>query len=176
MTIIDILPECYVDTNVVNSLLTLPSNTSANHCHSCNKVGDSMSRSLSDQFALGIIDNDKRQHSYMKEFQSLRRLEHIELLKHTKRAHYIIRVNPAMEVFLLDVAKAENVDLAEYGLPSELKALSRITKDLTAKDAGNVKRLVRRLSSNTEMQTMKAILVYLHTHRYNVNDDELKAL
>jgi len=75
MTIIDILPECFVDTNVVNSLLSLPANASANHCHSCNKVGDAMSRGrIADQFALGVIDNDKRQHGYMKEFHSVRRL------------------------------------------------------------------------------------------------------
>jgi len=77
---------------------------------------------------------------------------------------------------LLDTAKVENVDLAEYGLPDELKALSRLTKDIKAKEADNVRRLVRRLSSNPEMHTLQALLMYLNQHHYDADEQTLKTL
>lgn len=59
----DILPECFVDTNIVNTFLKMEGlYTDANHCHGCNKVGNMMQQNLKDEFALGIIDNDKKQH------------------------------------------------------------------------------------------------------------------
>lgn len=39
----DILPECFVDTNIVNTFLTMEGiYVDANHCHGCNKVGNMM--------------------------------------------------------------------------------------------------------------------------------------
>lgn len=56
----DILPECFVDTNIVNTFLTMEGiYVDANHCHGCNKVGNMMQQQLKDEFALGVIDNDK---------------------------------------------------------------------------------------------------------------------
>lgn len=177
MAIVDILPECYVDTNVVNTLLGLSARESTNHCHSCNKVGQDMKcGKLANQFAVGVIDNDKRQHSYVQEFDCVRAFGHIEVLKHHERPHYIIRTTPAMERFLLDVAAEEGVALADFGLPSELKALSALTKQSSVKDDANLKRLVRRLCSHPEMKALQSILQYLHRCRYSVSLDELKRL
>ena len=43
----DILPECFVDTNIVNTFLAMENvYTDANHCHGCNKVGNMMQKNL----------------------------------------------------------------------------------------------------------------------------------
>ena len=65
----NILPECFVDTAIVNALMKIEGcYVDPLHCYGCNKVGDMMKNKLGDEFALGIIDNDKRQHSYNNNF------------------------------------------------------------------------------------------------------------
>ena len=56
-----IVPECYIDTNLAEYLLD---SHGINHQKGCNAVAKKMMESkLKDQFSIGIIDNDKRQHS-----------------------------------------------------------------------------------------------------------------
>lgn len=46
----DILPECFVDTNIVNTFLKMEGiYIDANHCHGCNKVGNMMQQQLKDK-------------------------------------------------------------------------------------------------------------------------------
>ena len=58
-----IIPECYVDTNLVSALL---GGIGVNHQKSCNKVVGRMKDKYGDDFAVGIIDNDKRRPGYLK--------------------------------------------------------------------------------------------------------------
>lgn len=56
----DILPECFVDTNIVNTFLAMENvYTDANHCHGCNKVGNMMQKNLKDhlRWELSIMIN-----------------------------------------------------------------------------------------------------------------------
>lgn len=53
-----IIPECYIDTNLVESLITTEG---CNHQKGCNTVANTMKNKFKDNFAVGIIDNDKRQ-------------------------------------------------------------------------------------------------------------------
>ena len=50
----DILPECFVDTNIVNTFLAMENvYTDANHCHGCNKVGNMMQKKFERSFCVG---------------------------------------------------------------------------------------------------------------------------
>ena len=50
-----IMPECYIDTTLVSSLL----DSNVSHKHSCNEVAKEMEKGkYKDAFAVGIIDND----------------------------------------------------------------------------------------------------------------------
>ena len=52
------VPECYVDTNLVESLLETDG---VNHQKGCNTVVNTMKgKVLNDGFSVGIIDSDKR--------------------------------------------------------------------------------------------------------------------
>lgn len=53
--ILYVIPECYVDTNLIEYLL----DAHVNHQHSCTKVIGNLKNSYRDKFAVGIIDRDK---------------------------------------------------------------------------------------------------------------------
>ena len=50
-----IMPECFVDTNLIEYLL----NSGVNHQHCCSKVVGQLNSTFADKFAIGIIDKDK---------------------------------------------------------------------------------------------------------------------
>lgn len=47
-----IIPECYVDTNLISTLI----NAAVNHQKCCTKVTETLNKTFSDNFAVGIID------------------------------------------------------------------------------------------------------------------------
>ena len=53
-----IIPECYVDTNLIETLV--PTAKGYNHQKGCNNVVKVMKEKLSDKFAVGIVDKDAR--------------------------------------------------------------------------------------------------------------------
>lgn len=170
----NILPECFIDTNIVNTLMKEAGiYDSANHCHGCNKVGDMMKNKFKDEFALGIIDNDKKQHSYNSEFNIIGKTEHLELLKHKSKHQYLIKVSPAMDGFILDVANRNNISMADYELPEKLKEFTIITKDIKAKDSINLKKLFQNLLVDKEIILLKELLEYIYNNMYNCDKDIL---
>lgn len=170
----NILPECFVDTNIVNTFLAMEGvHLDTNHCHGCNKVGNMMQGKLKDEFALGVIDNDKKQHSYNNQFNLLGKTEHLELLKHNSKHHYLIRVSPAMDGFILDVANKQKIDMSDYELPDKLKDFTVITKDAKAKDCKNLKRLFKDMVDDDEMTMLKKVLGYLCQNKYNCDEKVL---
>lgn len=175
----DILPECYVDTNIVTTMLHVCGiQVNACHCKGCGTVAVSMqSDKLTDTFAVGIVDNDKRQPTYFtKEFLSLGQSAHLELLRHRELRHYLIRVTPAMDGFILDVAKECRVSPAEFELPETLNEFKKLTKSVTAKEDQNLTRLFKALKDHKEMILLRDCLSYLYTNKYSVNEDSLTAM
>ena len=70
----DIMPECYIDSTLVGSLL----DAQVNHKHCCNDVAKEMEKGKhKDSFAVGIIDNDKRKISYVEEFDVIGRTDNL---------------------------------------------------------------------------------------------------
>ncbi len=61
-----IIPECYIDTNLVE---TLSCRDGCNHQKGCNQVAKIMKEKFADRFAVGIIDADKRTPGYLREFK-----------------------------------------------------------------------------------------------------------
>ncbi len=53
--ILNVMPECYVDTNLIEYLL----DGVVNHQHCCSKVVGQLNNTFADKFAIGIIDKDK---------------------------------------------------------------------------------------------------------------------
>ena len=178
---LDIVPECFIDTNLVETLLHLKQvdTDGVNHQKGCNTVVRVMttSKALKDSFALGIVDADKRPLSYVKnECNEIARSRHIVLLKHARCNHYFLQIIPAMDRLILDCAKDAGVDMEDYGLPSGLKAFTEASKQVQSKNDPRFKRLFRELYPVPEMTLLANLLHYLREYKYTADTASLKAL
>ena len=169
-----IVPECYVDTSLAEYLLN---SHGVNHQKGCNAVAKKMLESnLKDQFSIGIIDNDKRQHSYLSEFTEITHTQHVTLLKHKERPHYFVRISPAIDQFILDCANEQGVNLMDYGLPTELEEFTKVTKDVNAKKDYRFKSLFGALKDSKEISKLRSVLNYLNDKQYKCDIAELQSL
>ncbi|WP_019866003.1 hypothetical protein [Methylovulum miyakonense] len=122
-----VMPECYLDTNLVETIVPperIGSTRGYNHKHSCNKVVDEMLGKLNDNFALGIVDQDRRPLSRTKEFELIADKNGLKLYKHQKKHHYLI-FHPPLEQWILNEAQQVGIALnnSRYNLPTTLKEL-----------------------------------------------------
>lgn len=171
---LNIIPECFVDTNLVSTIL---GGIGVNHQKGCNNVAARMLDKYKDSFAIGIIDKDKRKPGYLDEFELLGQSAHLSLYKHPTRHHYIVTVSPAAEGFILSAVNDAEISMDNYGLPSDLKGLKRITKTIVSNRDSRLMSLFRDLNNNGgEFATLRIILEYLLNNGYNVDVDALKAL
>jgi len=126
-----VIPECYVDTNLVETLV--PPRGQYNHQKGCGTVTKVMKERFADRFALGIIDKDKNEVDYLKEFDQVCISGSLILHKHRTRHHYIIQICPAIERFIMANAIAVSIALTDFGLPSDFELLKRESKKITSK-------------------------------------------
>lgn len=169
MKLFDIIPECYVDTNVISTLI----GADVNHQKGCNSVAKILNQKMSDRFAVGIIDKDKRTPGYLDQFQCLALRDTIELYKHPQRPHYFILVKPAIETLLTTSAKEAGIDLKNYNLPSNPELLTKYTKKIDSNTNPLFTRLVNQIKNADTMKSLSSTLTYLISHKYTVDTEEL---
>ena len=122
-----IIPECFIDTKLVKALV--PPQIRYNHQHGCSNVEKIMKEKFKDDFALGIIDKDKKVLRYLNECQLVcEQVGFLQLHKHSTKNHYLIIIRPAMEKWILNTADVAGLSLQEFGLPDDLDKLCDITK------------------------------------------------
>ena len=171
----EIMPECFIDTTLVSSLLE----AKVSHKHSCNEVAREMEKGkYKDAFAVGIIDNDKRKISYIESFDEIGRTDNLTFLKHKDKHHYVIKVgkeHKAMETFIKANVDAIGMKMEDFDLPSDLAELIEQTKDSvsTQKDP-RILKLCKTMRQSPEVAKLQDVLAYLAANKYNVNIDELK--
>lgn len=170
--LLHVIPECFVDTNLIEYLL----GCSVNHQHCCSKVVGTMKEKYGDSFAVGIIDKDKVELGYLGECELLVQREHLSIYKHRLRHHYLITIAPAVDRFVLDCAKDQGIDLGGFGLPSELKAFTKVTKQVTSNTDGRFKALFSAIQNNAEMTAFRNMLNYLNNAMYQADLVFLKTL
>jgi len=169
-----IIPECYADTNLVETITN--SFNSFNHQKSCNEVSRTMqSPRLIDSFALGIIDKDKRAIKYLETFELIVQSDNLLLFKHPEKHHYIIQIDPAIERFILNSAEEIGIELKEFGLPENLDELRKITKRQTSRNNPSLRNLFNELKKQNASQivTLSKWISYLKENTFHVNIDEL---
>lgn len=176
-----IIPECYIDTNLTETI-TPPDKEAGfygyNHQKGCGTVALVMKRDLGDSFALGIIDKDKHAVDYLKEFDEVITTPSLILHKHKTRHHYIVQVCPAMEQFILNSAAAVGISLADYGLPTDLDRLKKVSKSVNSKDDTTLKKLFKDLKKKgaPDVVRLATWIDYLKAHPYNTVIEEMKLL
>ena len=166
-----IIPECYVDTNLVQILLQIKG---VNHQYGCGQVTNVMQKYFKDSFSIGIIDNDDMQSKYSRECVTIASSDEITLCKHPDSYHYLIKINHIMERFILNCAEKQGIDLDANGIPSDLEGLKSITKSKDCLDNPNLKSAIRAVGKTDEMMLLTGVLEYLQEHKYNSKDEELK--
>ena len=81
-----VVPECYADTNLMNVLV----GKMCNHQKGCSTVCKTMNERLQNQFAVAIIDKDKRQPEATKQYEKIGQTSCLVVCKHRTRPHYLI--------------------------------------------------------------------------------------
>lgn len=159
-----IIPECYTDTCLVEIITSLEG---CGHQKGCSMVSKIMQGKFNDQFAVGMIDRDKRRIAYLDEFDTVGSKDSLTLYKHANKPHYIIEISPAVEGFILDSAKELGVTLSNYDLPNTLNELKKITKKIDSKKDPRLRKLFRDLKPASDFKTLSNLLSYLMEERYN---------
>jgi hypothetical protein len=164
-----ILPECYVDTNLVETI----TKSNFNHKHGCNSVVKAMleANHLKNGFAVGIVDEDKKILKYTKEFNVVAEKAQLKLLKHPQKNHYLIYVVPAIEKWIIQNADEVNIHLSQYGLPHDYSELQNHTKVKTSSKDENFKQLFRALKKQnaTGVALLSKWITYLKSHPYDAD-------
>lgn len=165
------VPECYVDTNLIESLLETDG---VNHQMGCNNVAKAMeSGVLKESFAVGIIDSDKRKLAYAEYFEEIAHSQHLFLLKHKEKPKFMIKISPAIDRFILDCAQEQGVNVNEFGLSSELKEFTKQTKNVESKKDLRFKKLFKKLKDNQEIIILRNVLNFLKENKYNSTQEDL---
>lgn len=129
MAMLNILPECYVDTKVAE--IVTRSSEKYNHQHGCGQIANQLKNRLKGIVALGIIDEDKNKGpvaKYFLEFEEIKTENNLILKKHRDRKQYLILICPEIEVWLLRNANDVSIDPISFGLPSALKGFKQMAK------------------------------------------------
>ncbi len=171
---LSIISECFVDTNLIETIN--PPVRGYNHQKGCGNVAKTMQNKFKDSFAVGIIDKDKKEIKYLDEFQLKINCDNLFLFQHPNKPHYIIQINPAIESFILDNTHQAKLRLEDFGLPSYIDELKKITKKKTSKKDSRFSKLFSELKNKKASQivTLSNWISYLKENTYNSDIDELK--
>lgn len=172
-----IIPECYIDTKLIKVLVP-PNSKGYNHQKGCNNVVNVMKENFRDDFALGIIDNDKREVGYLEEFETIYTIENsLELYKHSEKHHWIIIICPAMERWIFNSLEELGLDIEEYGFPNDMKAFCKITKTATSEEKDPNSAAFKTLFKDIKEAKAAIVLAfwvsYLRDNNYEATEQEL---
>lgn len=168
-----IIPECYIDTNLVETLVF---SGGCNHQKGCNQVAKVMKEKFADRFAVGIIDADKRRPGYLYEFSKIACSLHLSVFKHSSRPHFIILVYPAADGFILSCAEFSGIKMENYGLSNKLKEFTTQTKNVMSNKDPRFKRLFNDMKNDGELKLMASVLSYLANATYSAKEEDIKSL
>lgn len=169
-----IIPECYIDTNLIETLA--PPQRKYNHQKGCPAVAKCMIEKFGNEFAIGIIDKDKKEIKYLEEFNLLAANDSIYIYKHKEKHHYIIQVSPAVEVFILNAASELGVELKSFDIPSSLEELKKETKKVSAISSVKYRNLFKSLRKASNFMKLTTLVKYLKENSYNANVQEISEI
>jgi hypothetical protein len=176
------MPECYLDTNLVETIVPperIGSTRGYNHKRSCNKVVDEMLGKLKDDFALGIVDQDKRELARTTDFKLLTEKQGLKLYKHQHKPHYLI-FHPPIEQWILNQAQQVGIALddSRYNLPITLKGLITESKNEFSKHDARFSGLFRDLKTQNAsgINLLAKWIEHLKANPYNADKTLLQNL
>ena len=174
---LSIVPECFVETNLIETLVP-PTGKGYNHQKGCGTVARTMKNSLGDEFALGIVDKDKKELDYLKEFDEVKNTGSLVLHKHKNKNHYIIQICPVIEKFIFKAAEATGLSVVDYDLPSDLEQFKKESKTEQSKKDVRFRNLFKALrrAGAPDFLTLAQWVEYLKSNPYSADLDYLRSL
>lgn len=171
------MTECFADTLLIETLL--PTKKGYNHKSNCFEVEKAMKfGDLKDRFAVGIIDNDKKQIKYLEEFEKQDQVSNaLFLWAHKTKKQFIIQISPALESLILHICNQGEIDLHELGITNDLEELKKYTKKSTSSENVELKSLFKKISKREdieEVRKLKGWLKILLEKNYRVDINDLK--
>jgi len=130
-------------------------------------------------FALGIIDNDKKQIKYLENFNSVDQVEGDLILwrhKDLNIHHWIIQICPALEKWILKVCETEHIDMSNFGV-NAFEGLKHYTKSLERLNNSILSALfseINKKDNNINVRKLKNWIKILKEKNYLADINELK--
>ncbi len=172
-----IITECYIDSCLIEVLL-FAGRDHVNHQKGNGTVAKRMKEGFSGLFCIGIIDEDRKQLDYLKEFDVEIETQYLKFWKHKKENHFIVQVRPVIEQWILNICKKAKIDLNDdkFKLPNTLKPLMRVTKSQQSKtDIRFISLFKRMLKEQCEpIMQLKNWIEELKKENNNFDINELK--
>ena len=175
-----ILPECYLDTNLIETLVP-PKNQKKgyNHQKGCNDVIRVMQKKFIAQFALGILDVDKDSPDKLqvKQFYFIDEKYSVKLYKHQIENHYLL-LHPPIEKWLIMEAQQVNLSLEYHSLSSNLNELKKLSKPATSKNNPRFKTVFEELKQKNANGITQLFnwTDYLMKNHENINEAQLRKI
>jgi hypothetical protein len=170
------VPECYLDTNLVETILK--ATNCVNHKKGNSNVVSGMeTERLSDKFIVGIIDDDKVKLKGLEQYKEVERLSKngLRLFGHISKNHYIIQLSPAIERWLINECNKAGISLADYGFPDNVKGWKNLKSRAQRNDEKfrELFRLMLRNEKCDEIIELKRWLEFFKENNYQTNLDLL---
>jgi hypothetical protein len=179
-----VIPECCIDSCLFNVLLNFEKE-GVNHTKGNGTVVKKIEEKFGDLFCVGIVDKDKQPLRFIEqqcqvidvgEFQ-----EYFLIYKRNGYHHYIIKMVPAIEEWILNISDKLNLSLAKSQIEANnLKQLCDITKKIVSKDDARFKDYFRRMIAKADeidfkpVIKLKNIIKLILQKNYKLDINELK--
>jgi hypothetical protein len=169
------IPECYLDTNLVEFLLGRAN--SVNHSKGISSVAAKMKGKRFDNFAVAIIDEDKRKLKELENCVKVTRLWRagLKLFKKRDQQHYFIQLCPAIEKWIVNECEKGLINLVDYDLPVSFDDLKKL-KGFAQINDDRFRKLFEEMLRNEscdEIVELKRWLKFLKENNYNTDLDLL---
>ncbi len=147
-----IIPECYADTLLI-SLLGFKKPT---HKFGIGGVAKVMKSDFKNKTAIGVIDDDNKQPTYFKSFQTEQRTRNFIFKYAPEKKHFLVVITPAFERCIFNIAEELDVEPEKYGFKTE-KQFRNASKDVNVHKNQNVKQFLNTLiqKKNSPLQNMQ---------------------
>lgn len=148
-----VLPECDGDTLMINLL----GFKNPNHQFGISVVAKAMQENFATRIAVGIVDNDKKNHpKYFSSFEILDEKHNLILKKHPTKKHYLIFLNPAFDTWIWNHAIDNNIDPSRFKI-RDFKYFMKLTKNQNVHKNENVRQFINALKQkkNSPLNTLE---------------------
>lgn len=158
---IRIIPECYVDTALMEVLGFGITNHKLNNSEVIKTLDN---KGYNNTIGIGVIDRDKNQPKRLKdEYKVIKRVDDLELYQKRDNSNRFIIVHPVIEKWIDSEAQKYQINRNNYGLPQDFKAFKDMTKDINISKKVGIKNYLSTIQNqqNSGFQKLKSLIIEL---------------